>query len=109
MPNTCSESIPVLQRLIKSYNYTEKHSGSVSIGPQLHVNIAFDLITITYNINFRMDSLDSTIVSLDFDPNGEIASTIDLHGRCLISMIETNGYSFHMKLGDIGGNHFSIN
>jgi hypothetical protein len=38
------------------------------------------------------------ITDLDFDPNGQLAATIDYGGVCLISEINTNNYSFHLDI-----------
>ena len=42
--------------------------------------------------------LDSHITSLDFSPNGETVATIDDHGVCLISDLNTDSYHFHLNM-----------
>ena len=43
---------------------------------------------------------------LDFNPTGEHVATIDKEGVCLISDVNKNDYSFHLRLpiGIIEGN-----
>ena len=41
---------------------------------------------------------DNFIAGLDFDPNGEIAATIDCYGECLISNMNTDSYCFHLNM-----------
>lgn len=41
---------------------------------------------------------DNFVASLDFDPNGEVMGTIDLYRVCLVSEVNTNRYSFHLKI-----------
>ena len=43
-------------------------------------------------------SLDNFISSFDFNPTGETAANIDLYGTCLISDVNTDNYSFHLKM-----------
>ena len=38
------------------------------------------------------------IAGLDFNPNGEIAATIDTYGVCLISNVNTDSYRFHLAM-----------
>ena len=52
--------------------------------------------------SFEYSQLDDCITSLDFNPQGEIAATIDHFGTCLISDVDTNSYRFHMKIMRIG-------
>ena len=42
--------------------------------------------------------LGSIISGLDFNPNGEIAATIDNYGICLISDVNTDSYRFHVNM-----------
>ena len=42
--------------------------------------------------------LENAIAGLDFNPNGEIAATLDLYGVCLISDVNTDSYRFHLNL-----------
>ena len=46
--------------------------------------------------------LENYISSLDFNPTGETVATIEHHGRCLISDINTNKYAFHYDVGNEG-------
>ena len=43
-------------------------------------------------------NLDDVITGLDFNPNGEIAATIDSYGVCLISDVNTDSYRFHLEI-----------
>ena len=45
------------------------------------------------------------ITGTDFNPNGDLVATIDRHGTCLISDLNTDGYRFHlnMEMTDKGG------
>ena len=43
--------------------------------------------------------LDNAISGLDFDPSGTMTASIDHTNVCLISDINTNDYSFHLKMG----------
>ena len=56
--------------------------------------------------------LDNYITGLDFNPNGEIAATIDKHGVCLISDLNTDSYRFHVNMEmdstDTGRQSFQI-
>mgnify|MGYP001009311956 CR=1 FL=1 len=42
--------------------------------------------------------LENLITGLDFNPNGEIAATIDKYGVCLISDVNTDSYRFHLNM-----------
>ena len=42
--------------------------------------------------------IDNWIAGLDFNPNGEIAATIDRYGVCLISDVNTDSYRFHLNM-----------
>ena len=42
-------------------------------------------------------SLDNLISGLDFNLLGTVAASIDEYGVCLVSDIDTNDYSFHLK------------
>lgn len=44
------------------------------------------------------DCLGNSITGLDFNPMGEHIATIDEYGVCLISDVNTAGYSFHLGL-----------
>ena len=44
-------------------------------------------------------SLDNCIPSIDFDPNGEVAGTIDSNGVFLVSDLTPQIYGFHLALG----------
>ena len=48
--------------------------------------------------------LDNAITGLDFNPSGTLTASIDHHGVCLVSDINTNDYSFHFKMGTKPGN-----
>ena len=50
--------------------------------------------------------LENRIASLDFNPNGETVATMDLHGTCLLSDMNTSNYSFHLNM-EIS-NHFGF-
>ena len=41
---------------------------------------------------------DNFIAGFDFNPNGEIAVTIDCYGVCLISDVNTDDYRFHLDM-----------
>ena len=41
--------------------------------------------------------LDNAICGLDFNPLGTLMATIDEEGVCLISDVNTNDYSYHIK------------
>ena len=43
-------------------------------------------------------NLDNWIAGLDFNPNGELAATIDYYGTCLISDVNTDSYRFHLAM-----------
>ena len=51
-------------------------------------------------------SLEEYITALDFNPTGEYVATIDKKGVCLISDVDKNDYSFHLKCQSrmFGGN-----
>ena len=51
-------------------------------------------------------SLEEIITGLDFNPTGEYVATIDSQGVCVVSDVNTNDYSFHLKFpsGFFGGN-----
>ena len=40
------------------------------------------------------------MTGFDFDPMGNLMAAIDLEGICLISQVNTDSYSFHLKIGD---------
>ena len=42
--------------------------------------------------------LENYITSLDFNPNGEIAATLDRSGVCVISDVNTDSYRFHVNM-----------
>ena len=48
--------------------------------------------------------LDNVITSLDFNPTGETAATLDYFGRCLISNVNTNKCSFHLDMNKMSSN-----
>ena len=50
--------------------------------------------------------VEDCISSLDFDPLGTSAASIDGLGVCLISDVNTNNYNYHMNLGTKLGNLF---
>ena len=68
----------------------------------------FSLITDLF-IYFSLN-VANTISGFDFNPNGEIAGTIDKYGICLISDINTNNYRFHINFDVIhnGGKKHSL-
>lgn len=43
-------------------------------------------------------NLENSVCSLDFDPAGEVAATIDEFGVCLISSVDTHDYRFHLNM-----------
>ena len=48
--------------------------------------------------------LENAICGLDFNPLGTLTASFDHSGVCLISDVDTNDYSFHLKMGSIFGN-----
>ena len=43
-------------------------------------------------------SLGNVVSGLDFDPSGDSIATTDGYGNCLISNVDTNHCTFHLKL-----------
>lgn len=46
------------------------------------------------------------VTGLEFNPTGEIVSTIDHYGVCLISDTNTNNHNFHLDLKEDGNRDF---
>lgn len=50
------------------------------------------------------------ISGLDFDSSGEVIATIDRHGVCLLSDVNTSSYKFHlnMQMSNIGNSETQL-
>lgn len=71
-------------------NFSESLNGIPNTAVKSVVHPRFIIL-----INFLSDNF---VAGLDFDPTGEVTATIDKYGVCLISDVNTNKVSFHLKL-----------
>ena len=91
-PVNPKESIKLIRKSKWHLQYSDKRS---------KFNILLALIILTIPM---ISYLDNAISGLDFNSLGTLTASIDEYGVCLISDVNTNDYSFHLRMSSEFGN-----